>query len=79
MLSGEATHKKVDTGAAEMVQQLRACAGLVEGPSLVPSTYIRWFTTTCNSSSRVAKLMLFWPLWLNASMLMCARVCAHTL
>lgn len=35
-----------------MVHQLRAHTSLAENPNLIPSSPVRWFTTTDNTSSR---------------------------
>lgn len=38
-------------GAGEMVESLRAWAGLTEDPSWIPSSYIGQLTSSCNSNS----------------------------
>lgn len=45
-----------------MAQRLRTYSGPIGDQNFVPSTYIRWFATTCNSISRGSKDP-FWPLW----------------
>jgi hypothetical protein len=44
---------KITVDAGEMAHQKRAHVDLAKDLSLVPSTYIKQLTTTCNSSSRV--------------------------
>lgn len=43
---------KLDLGTGEIAQQLRASAILLEEPNSFSRTYLRWLTTTYNSSSR---------------------------
>lgn len=50
------------SGAKEMAQRLRTYSGPIGDQNFVPSTYIRWFATACNSSSRGSNDPL-WPLW----------------
>lgn len=43
---------QLDLGTGEIAQQLRASAILLEEPNSFSRTYLRWLTTTYNSSSR---------------------------
>jgi hypothetical protein len=42
---------KRKTGAREMAGQLTVLIDLAEALSLIPSTYCKWLTITCNFSS----------------------------
>jgi hypothetical protein len=48
-------------GVGPLAQWLRALAALEKDLSSIPSTYIRWFTTTYNSRSRTADACLWAP------------------
>lgn len=46
--------KNLTREAGQMAQHLRVCIALTETLGLIPSTHIRWFTSSCSSSSRRA-------------------------
>lgn len=51
------SHLLCNLGSGEMVQGLRVVKS--RDPMLVPSIHIRWFTSSCNSSSRVSSVLLW--------------------
>ena len=48
---------KVPSGTGEMAQQLRALAALTEDQGSIPSTHLKWLTTTCYCSPRDHSLL----------------------
>ena len=63
----ELSWSKFSPGAGEIAKCFRACVALAEDLDSIPSTHIRWLTTTCNSSSRESGA-LFRALWVSAPM-----------
>lgn len=56
---------KPNSEAGERAEWLRAFTALAEDVGSVFSTYVRLFTTVCNSGSRASNTT-FWPLWAPA-------------
>lgn len=49
---GGKERERIHPVAREMAQRLKTLAALTKDPNPVPSTRTRWFTASCNSSSR---------------------------
>lgn len=54
----DSMRNKTKASGPEEMTQLTACPTLAEDLSTVPSTFSGWFTTACNSSSKVTQC--FW-------------------
>lgn len=59
-------HVEFESRAPEKAQQLREYTALEEDLNLVFSVHIRWFTTSCDSSSK--GMQYFWNPWVSTLM-----------
>lgn len=59
-------HDEFESRAPEKAQQLREHTALEEDLNLVFTVHIRWFTTSCDSSSK--RMQYFWHPWVSTLM-----------